>query len=216
NLIDASLGQLINITYLVFVTVLLRLIGQQISRLTLLRTAVAIIAVYLLTVGGLGEPDWLGVIFMLIAAFSYAVQLVLSQRILRDIPAPTMTLYAMTGMAGVVTAAWLIVQPSLTPLATQSWVAIGIMGVATAMARLTMFLGVKQLGSLQTALLGIAEVLVSIFFAVLLLGEQLTAVQWLGALLITITVLLVKYERNLPNFDWWSLAYKRLAQRKKK
>jgi drug/metabolite transporter (DMT)-like permease len=208
NLIDASLGQLINITYLVFVTILLRLIGQQISRLTLFRTGLAIFAVYLLTVGGIGQPHWLGVGFMLIASLAYAVQLVLSQRILRDIPAPTMTLHAITGMAAVVTAAWLIVRPPLDIVSTEGWLAIGVMGLTTALARLTMFLGVKQLGSLQTALLGIAEVLVSIFLAVVLLGEQLTAVQWIGALLITITVLLVKYERNIPSFDWWSLVYK--------
>ncbi len=213
TMIDASLGQLINITYLVFVTVLLRMIGQQISTLTILRTGIAIFAVYLLTIGSVNEPHWLGVGFMLIAAFSYAVQLVLSQRILRDIPAPTMTLYAITGMAAVVTAAWQVVQPSLSAIAPAGWLAIVVMGLATALARLTMFLGVKRLGSLQTALLSIAEVLVSIFLAVFLLGEDLTAVQWVGALLITITVLLVKYEKNVPTFDWWSLAYRRFTRK---
>ena len=213
NMIDASLGQLINITYLVFVTVLLRLIGQQISTLTILRTGLAIFAVYLLTIGSVEDPHWLGVGFMLIAAFSYAVQLVLSQRILRDIPAQTMTLYAITGMAAVVTAAWLVVQPSLSAIAPVGWLAIVVMGLVTALARLTMFLGVKQLGSLQTALLSIAEVLVSIFLAVFLLGEQLTAVQWVGALLITVTVLLVKYEKNVPTFDWWTLVYRRFTRK---
>lgn len=213
EMIDASLGQLINITYLVFVTVLLRMIGQQISLLTIMRTGLAIFAVYLLTMGGVGEPHWQGVIFMLVAALSYAVQLVLSQRILRDIPAQTMTLYAITGMAGVVTAAWLVVQPSLSVILPAGWVAIVVMGLVTAIARLTMFLGVKQLGSLQTALLSIGEVLVSIFLAVLLLNEQLTAVQWVGALLITMTVLLVKYEKDVPTFDWWSLAYRHFTRK---
>ena len=102
TLIDASLGQLINITYLVFVTVLLRLAGQSISFLTVTRTGMTIFAIYLLTQGSMSEPNWLGVSMMLVAALMYAVQLVLSQRILLDIPAQTMTLYAMTAMATVV------------------------------------------------------------------------------------------------------------------
>lgn len=209
GLIDASLGQLINISYLVFVTVLLRIIGQSISWLTLLRTLLAIFAMYLLTMGGLGEPNWLGVGMMLFGALTYAVQLVLSQQIMYDIPAPTMTLYAMTAMALVVTIPWLLFPTNLTAVSPESWRAIFLMGLFTALSRLTLFLGVKSLGSLQTALLGILEVIVSIVLAIIFLGEQLTAVQWLGALIILLSVLLVRFERNIPSFvDWWRLFWR--------
>jgi len=207
--IDASVGQLINISYLIFVTILLRLIGHSISRLTLLRTGLAIYAIYLLTAGGLNLPDWLGSCMMLIAAFTYACQLVLSQRIMYDIPAPTMTLYAITAMAGVVTLAWLLFPVSLTAVSSAGWEAIFFMGLVTAASRLTLFLGVKKLGSLQTALLGVLEVIVSIALAILFLGEHLTAEQWLGALVLLISVLLVRYERNIPNFvDWWQFIWR--------
>ncbi|NHZ71824.1 MAG: EamA family transporter [Aquificales bacterium] len=207
--IDASLGQLINISYLIFVTILLRIIGQSISWLTLFRTGLALFAMYLLTVGGLGEPDWMGVSMMLIGALTFALQLVLSQRILYDIPAPTMTLYAMTAMAIVVVIPWLLFPSDLTAVSTSGWRAIFFMGLVTALSRLTLFLGVKSLGSLQTALLGILEVIVSIILAIVFLGEHLTAVQWLGALLILLSVLLVRYERDMPNFvDWWRLLWR--------
>lgn len=52
--IDASLGQLVNISYLVFVTVFLRLAGQTISLLTVFRTMLTVGAIYLLTRGGAG------------------------------------------------------------------------------------------------------------------------------------------------------------------
>lgn len=207
--IDASLGQLINISYLIFVTILLRLIGQSISWLTFFRTGLAIFAMYLLTVGGLGDPDWIGICMMLIGAFTYAIQLVLSQRIMLDIPAPTMTLYAITAMAIVVTIPWLLFPSDLTAVSTDGWRAIFMMGMVTALSRLTLFLGVKSLGSMQTALLGILEVIVSIILAIIFLGEHLTAVQWLGALIILFSVLLVRYERNMPNFiDWWRLFWR--------
>lgn len=86
------------------------------------------------------------------------------------------------------------------------------MGLVTALSRLTLFLGVKRLGSMQTALLGVLEVIVSIVLAILFLGERLTAVQWLGALLLIICVLLVRYERNVPKFiDWWQIILRRRA-----
>ena len=204
--IDASLGQLINISYLIFVTILLRIIGQSISWLTLFRTGLAIFAMYLLTVGGLGDPDWIGISMMLVGALTYAIQLVLSQRIMYEIPAPTMTLYAITAMAIVVTIPWLLFPSDLTAVSTAGWRAMFMMGMVTALSRLTLFLGGKSLGSMQTALLGILEVIVSIVLAIIFLGEQLTAVQWLGALIILLSVLLVRYERNMPNFvDWWRL-----------
>lgn len=202
--IDASLGQLINITYLIFVTMMLRIVGQTISLLTLFRMGLAVFAIYLLSVGGIGAPDWMGIGMMTIAAMTYAIQLVLSQRILYDIPAPTMTLYAVTAMAIVVSVAWLLYPADLTAVSATGWQAIIIMGIVTGLSRLTLFLGVKHLGSLQTALLGVLEVVVSIALAWIFLGERLTLLQWAGAAVLLISILLVRFERGIPKFvDWW-------------
>ena len=208
--IDASLGQLINITYLIFVTFILRLLGQKISLLTLFRTALAILGIYWLTAGGLGDPDWLGIGFMLIAALSYAVQLVLSQRIMYEIPAITMTLYAITGMSLVVLLPWLLMGQPLQNISLAGWQAIFWMGLATALSRLTLFLGVKRLGSIQTALFGVAEVVVTILIAAAFLGEQFTLSQWTGGVIILISILLVNFERDVPRLvDWWRFFWNR-------
>lgn len=202
--IDASLGQLINISYLIFVTFLLRLGGQKISWLTAVRTLLAIFAIYLLTVGGIQESDWIGEGMMLVAALTFAIQLTLSQRILYDIPAQTMTLYAMTAMAVVVTTAWFFSPTPLTTVSSAGWQAILMMGLATALSRLTLFLGVKHLGSMQTALLGMLEVVVSLALAAVLLQERLTMIQWLGTAVLLTTILMVRFEQGVPQFiDWW-------------
>lgn len=207
--IDASMGQLINIVYLIFVTLILRLAGHTISALTFFRIGLTIFAIYLLTVGGLGEPDWVGVVMMLIAALTYAIQLVFSQRIMLDIPAPTMTLYAITAMALVVSGAWLIFPDKGSTVTAQGWHFILLMGLATALSRLTLFLGVKTLGSIQTALLGVFEIIVTIIIAIILLDEHFTIIQWLGALLIIISILLVQFERNVPQgLDWWQIIWR--------
>jgi drug/metabolite transporter (DMT)-like permease len=212
-LIDASLGQLINVTYLIFVTILLRLVGHVVSWLTVGRTVLAIGGIFLLTVGGLGPPNWLGVGLMLVAAFSYAVQLVIGQRVMFDVPAATMTLYAISAMALVVDFAWAFVTPDLAHATTAGWRAVVLMGIATALSRFTLFIGVKHLGSIQAALLGVLEVIVTIIIAIFLLNERLEPLQWLGALVIMISVYLIRYEKGVPRFvDFWPFVY-RLWQR---
>ena len=213
--IDASLGQLVNISYLVFVTVFLRLAGQTISLLTILRTALTIGAIYLLTRGSAGSADWLGVGMMLFAAITYAIQLVLSQRIMLDIPAPTMTLYAITAMAAVVTVAWFIAPVDLGLVSTDGWQAIGLMALVTALSRLTLFLGVKAMGSIQTALLGVFEVVVTIAIAAVFLGERLTLLQWVGAAVLLVSIFLVRFEKGVPRFiDWWQFLLFRFLPKK--
>jgi len=207
--IDASLGQLINITYLISVAVLLRLIGQVVSWMTFLRVGLATYAIYLLVQGGMGSPDWLGVGMMFFAALTFAVQLVLSQRILLDIPALTMTLYSVTAMAMVVTVAWLVAPRQVMVVSDHGWLAIILMGVLTALSRLSLFLGVKYVGSIQTALLGVLEVIVTIGIAAVLLGERLTPIQWFGAIILVTSVLMVRFERDLPRFiDWWQFIWR--------
>lgn len=213
--IDASLGQLVNITYLVFVTVLVRLAGQTISLLTILRTFLAIGAIFLLTQGSAGMPDWLGVGMMLIAAITYAIQLVLSQRIMLDIPAPTMTLYAITAMAAVVSIAWFFAPADLSLVSQAGWNAIGLMAAVTAFSRLTLFLGVKAMGSIQTALLGVFEVVVTIGIAAVFLGERLTEMQWVGAAVLMVSIFLVRFEKGVPRFvDWWRFLWRRFLPKK--
>ncbi|MCA9900821.1 MAG: DMT family transporter [Ardenticatenaceae bacterium] len=213
--IDASLGQLVNISYLVFVTVFLRLAGQTISLLTLFRTALTIGAIYLLTRGSAGPADWLGVGMMLFAAITYAVQLVLSQRIMMDIPAPTMTLYAITAMAVVVTIAWFFAPVDLRLVSSDGWQAIGLMALVTALSRLTLFLGVKAMGSIQTALLGVFEVVVTIAIAAVFLGERLTLLQWAGAAVLLASIFMVRFEKGVPRFiDWWQFLWRRYLPKK--
>lgn len=209
TLIDASLGQLINVTYLIFITILLRLAGQSVSLLTIGRTLLAIAGIALLTIGGVGAPNWLGVGLMLIAAFSYAVQLVIGQRVMYDIPAQTMTLYAITAMALVVNIAWLFATPELEDATAAGWRAVILMGIFTALSRLTLFIGVKHLGSIQAGLLGVLEVIVTIVIAIILLNESLELLQWIGALIVLVSVYMIRYEKGVPRFfDIWPYIYR--------
>ncbi len=53
------------------------------------------------------------------------------------------------------------------------WPVLGLT-LVTFLSRLTLFMGVKHLGGMQTALLGLGELLVTLVFAHWMLGESLS------------------------------------------
>jgi drug/metabolite transporter (DMT)-like permease len=202
--IDAGLGQLLYALYPLFVALWLRLDHQPLSRLTALRLVITLPALYLLTQTGNSQIDLLGMGMMLGAAALYALHLPINQRVLYDMPAPTVTLYTLMAMSAIVVPAFLISGTletkfhmfSIVP--SQAWWAIIALTLVTFLSRLTLFLGVKHLGGLQTALLGLGELLVTIIFAHILLGERFSPHQWTGMILLVASLILVRLEKTAP------------------
>jgi drug/metabolite transporter (DMT)-like permease len=60
---------------------------------------------------------------------------------------------------------------------------------------LTLFLGVKKIGGLQTAILGLSELLVSLLVSHLWLRESLSGYQWAGAALLGMSLVLVGFDQ---------------------
>jgi drug/metabolite transporter (DMT)-like permease len=178
--LDASVSQLLNGTYLVFVVILVRLGGQTLSWRTGLRVLLSIFGLLLITGGVHGEVNWLGVGFMLGNALLFAGTVILSQRVLYEMPSQTVTLYVITVMAIVVVMARVVYDLHWLPLTSDAtWALVGLT-ISTALSRLTLFAGVKNLGGLQTTLLAIAEIAVAVALSYLFLGESLTSMQWIG------------------------------------
>jgi len=194
NRIDAGLGQLLYSLYPLFVAILFFLDSQPPSRLTVFRIFLATLAVVFLTYAPTGKVDIIGVLQMLVGSFLYAAHLPVNQRVLYDIPAPTVTLYTLIAMSFVVFPAYLIFDRTLPPISTW-WPIVGLM-LVTFLARFALFLGVKHLGGMQTALLGLLELLVALLLSNLWLRESLTPTQWIGAAILCVTTLLVYFEKH--------------------
>jgi drug/metabolite transporter (DMT)-like permease len=192
--LDASLGQMLYSLYPFFVALWLILDHQPPSRLTIFRITLATIAVLLLTNVPDQPMDYGGVAMMLIAAILYAMHLPINQRVLYEVPAPTVALYTLLAMSAVVIPAYLIFDRTL-PDSEVSWLPVICLTFVTVFSRVALFLGVKKIGGMQTALLGLAELLVAILFSHLLLSEDLTVTQWLGALGLGVSLVLVMYEK---------------------
>jgi len=195
--LSATVGQLIYSIYPLFVALWLVLDNQPPSRLTILRMGMALVAVVLLIVQDFSSPDLVGVLFMVGASALYALHIPINQRVLYEIPAPTVTLYTLFAMSIVVVPAYLLFDRSLPQPDTNYGPLVGLT-LVTFFSRLTLFQGIKHLGGMQAALLGLAELFVTILASYFFLGEQLTALQWLGAIILGLSLLLFGYEKNIP------------------
>jgi drug/metabolite transporter (DMT)-like permease len=196
--LDASLVQLLWTFYPIWVFVFLSAAGHPISRLALLRLTLALLGVYLLTYAGARPTDWLGIMLILSASACYGWHLVLGQWTLADLDSRTVTLYTLSAMAAVVIIARLAAGMSWTPISPEGWTAILLLAlIPTALARLLVFTGLRWLGGAQTSLLGVAELLVTLLLAYLLLDERLSLWQWIGGGLLVSSVLLISRESSL-------------------
>ncbi|GAB4459598.1 MAG: hypothetical protein Kow0070_14770 [Anaerolineales bacterium] len=191
--LNASVAQMLYALYPLFVAFWLQLDGQPPSKLTVVRIIIAGFSAILLTRADSGNINLSGVIFMLISAALYALHLPVNQRVLYDVPAPTVTVYTLLAMSTVVVPAYFIASPPLP--ADPQWLPVLGLTAVTFGSRLLLFLGVKNIGGMQTALLGLAELLVAITFSHLLLGETLTRWQWMGTAGLSSSLLLVWFEK---------------------
>jgi len=195
--LDASVGQLLYSLYPFFVALWLVLDHQPPSRLTFFRIGLATMAVILLTSIPGRATDLTGVIMMIGAAILYAMHLPINQRVLYEVPAPTVALYTLLSMTAVVVPVYLLFDRAW-PAANAPWLPVAGLTFVTVFSRITLFLGVKKIGGMQTALLGLAELLVAIIFSNIWLDENLTLLQWMGAFALGLSLVLVMFENTAP------------------
>ena len=193
--LEASLASLLYALYPVWVFIFLSSSGHEITRMALVRLVLVLVGLYLVTGAGFSRPDSLGVMLMLASAAAYGWHLVLGQWVLADVPARTVTVYVLTTMAAVVGVARVASGRALEPISAPGWEAILGLAVVTALSRLLMFTGLGRLGSAQAALLGIMELVTTLLVAFAVLSERLSTLQWIGAAILAMSVLLMQREK---------------------
>lgn len=195
--LSASLGQLLYSLYPFFVAFWLLLDHQPPRRITMIRTCIAAVAVLLLTAAPKSIADPIGVLMMLGAALLYAMHLPINQRVLYEVPPPTVTFYTLLAMSAVVVPAFFLFDQAWNT-SNVTWIPILGLTFATLFSRLSLFLGVQRIGGMQTALLGLAELLVTIFLSYYWLNERLLPHQWLGVVILAASLLMVRLEPDIP------------------
>jgi len=197
SLLDASIGQLLYSFYPLMVAFWLLLDRQTLTRLTIVRLSISIFGAVLLIGASAKGVSIQGAVMMLGAAALYGLHLIINQKVLYEAPTPTVTFYTLLSMAVTVSIFYLVFDRKIPP-STANLQPVIILGVITALSRVLLFLGVKKIGGMETALLGLGELLVTVLAAQIFLGEILTGIQWIGAGLLLLSLILVGFDRLPP------------------
>ena len=197
--LDAGVGQLLYSLYPLFVAIWLILDRNKPSKLTILRLSLAIPAAFLLSQANTGNVNIVGVLEMLAAAALYALHIPINQKVLYEMPAPTVTFYTLLAMSALVVPTFLFSGVDSFPTTVTAWGPIIGLTFVTFSSRLTLFLGIKNIGGMQTALLGLSELLITLVLAHFWLQESLSPYQWAGAALLTISLILVGWDKSVSH-----------------
>ena len=130
-----------------------------------------------------------GIALALIASFSAAAAMILSSRTLRFAGTRLVGFYSAT--VAFVISAFVMVRFDALSL-PDSRFGLSLLGVIIAtfsLAILAMFASLKSIGASRSATLFCFEPVVGILFAILLLGERLLPIQWVGAALVGVAIL---------------------------
>ena len=149
---------------------------------------VATIGIVLVLLGDVQlRADTLGVVLAIASAFLAAVWVLLSDRVVRQMPALVVSALIATGAALSVGGVGLATGSLVLGFGAAGWGALlGTILISTSMA------GVARVGPTVASILLTAEVPLAVTWAILLLGERLHAVQVVGAILVVAAVLLLQ------------------------
>jgi drug/metabolite transporter (DMT)-like permease len=205
-IIEASVGAMIFSLSPLAVLGLLALRGEPLSRRHWIRLALGLGGVYLL-IGPNGQVDVAGAFMVILAVITFAIYLVLSQWFLKDYHPQTVTFYVILGITISSLGGWLLEGGQWRTPNRQEWAAVIVLAmVSTYLARLTLFGAVRLLGSGQIAMLAPLDTLLSIFWALVILGERLAPIQLVGGAAILASMLLaIQRLQKTPRQPRWRL-----------
>jgi drug/metabolite transporter (DMT)-like permease len=156
--------------------------------------------------GGSGRLDIVGLVFALGAMVGCAVYYVIAARPSHNLPAVALASFglllggAILGLVGLLGVVPFTANFGEVPFFEGSapwWIPMLVVGVvATAIAYATSIAATEMLGSRLASFVGLLEVVAATFYAWLLLGERLTLVQLLGGLLILVGIAFVRSEKT--------------------
>jgi drug/metabolite transporter (DMT)-like permease len=186
--IPASVTSLVLYTYPMIVTFLAAAAGLERLRLRSVLAATAAFAGCALTAGGVPKGETLpleGIGWALGAAAIYSGYIVLSSRFGAGVPARVLALHLAQVAALVCTGLALLDGGLALPPDPRGWLSVLGIGVVSTVVAMSAFLaGMALVGPTRASLLSSLEVIVTLTLAALVLGERLSAWQWLGAALI--------------------------------
>jgi drug/metabolite transporter (DMT)-like permease len=134
--------------------------------------------------------DWRGIALAFLAAIGAAITLILSKRLVSEQGVFTFTLYMSTGSVLLITGIMQIGGGIALPQDATGWIGLSGATVGFVVGILTMFSAIQYVGPSPTSLIMNLEPLISILAAAVVLGERLTVLQFVGAVMVISALIL--------------------------
>lgn len=209
--LQASTASVLGIgLYLVYTLVLLLFWGERLTWVRVMRLALGLGGVFLL-VNPQGETavNATGVYLVLVGSFAFSLQMVLVQHYLKPYNIWKVTAYQVIVPAFMVVGFWFFLGIrsgafDLFVPGVLGWVTIAVLGLfSTFIGRWLTYTAMSIIGSGELALISPLETMLVIIWSFLFLGEWLSLLQWLGAFLVIIGVLLGPLLNNRSTKPQW-------------
>lgn len=178
---------------------LLALRGEKFTYRQAIRVALGLLGIFLL-IGPGGQVNLLGAFLASVSAFTVPFITVLMQWYLAKYDSRTITFYTVLMMASVVFAWWWIKGSEWHSLDLTGWSLVWTLAIATFLARIGMFAGIKRIGGGEMGMLAPLETFMTVIWSVSFLSERLSLQQWLGGGLILASAVLAI--QRLGRVNW--------------
>ena len=196
----APAGLVVILLYLfpAFVTLLAAIFQKKpVTLFSLIALLLSFIGIVFIVGPGSGKGQILGILLAILAAFGFAIFLILSHKsILKAGAFPATTV--VTFSAGIVFGGIVAVKGVQFPVTTAGWVyAVAVAMIPTVLGFVTLFAGLKRVEPPNAAIILTLDPVIAVVLAVVILGETMTPVKILGgAMILSAVVLLARSEIN--------------------
>lgn len=145
-----------------------------------------------------GDTQAIGVILAVIAALGVSVNMIGSAHVLKHIPFTQFSLYQVT-MVSAISAVMVMITGGLAlPQGSTGWLAFLAMLISFVIAYISVYSALKLVGAVRTSTIMNLEPVMTTFFAIVLLGEIMTAQKLIGGLIVLTAILMVQWPLIKP------------------
>jgi len=192
--LPASLSEMLLFTYPTLVSILSFLIGdEKFNGQKGVALFICLVGLFFILGVSFTGISHLGIMLGLSCAVIYSCYILIGNRVLKNVHSLVATTYVSSAAAFAFAAYSITTDQLILAIPLMGWLAlIGTASFGTILGILGFFAGLSKIGAANASIISTAEPVLTVLLSVLVLGEELTFLQFLGGLLIIASILLLQ------------------------